>query len=860
MMKMQKIKILLIEDDAEDADLLQEILWEKNAHLFELEWVKRLRTGVERLVQGGIDVVLLDLSLPDSRGMETLKRIQAQVQSVPIVVLSGLDDEALAFTTVQLGAQDYLVKGEVDNRLLVRALRYAIERKQASESLRRREAILEAVSFAAERLLKTTNWQESLHAVLVQLGQATHASSVRIFKQEQDPNDQIVISCQYEWQAHHDLESGQKLFWQQISLDAVGLGGWLTALSEGQIIHGHVSDFPASQQKVLLEQGIHSMVAVPIFVGEKWWGFINFSTCNEKQDWSDSELDAITAAVNTLGAAMQRQQVLSALQDSEARYRSIVNDHQTELICRWLPDGPLTFVNEAYCRYFKKKRKELIGHSFIPLIPEEDQQLVSQKMANLSQDKPVTSYEHRVILPNGEMRWQQWTDLAIFDDAGQIIEYQAVGQDITQRKKAEEALRESKGNLERERALLAKRVEERTAKLSIANAQLARAARLKDEFLANMSHELRTPLNAILGLCETLQEEVVGKLNPDQHEYLQGITGSGRHLLSLINDVLDIAKIEAGKVQLDLGVVIVEDLCRTSLSFIKQIATKKRLRMSSHFDSTIGTILADERRLKQILVNLLSNAVKFTPERGMVGLDVVKDEVQQVVMFTVSDTGIGIAKEELEGLFDPFVQVDSTLSRQYNGTGLGLALVRHLTEMHGGTVSVESEVNQGSRFTVTLPIRTTEMPLFNQSNSYYNPPLTQVSTPSSNEIPINILLAEDNEANIFTISSYLRSKGFHVMIARNGEDAILQVKENNPDLILMDIQMPKMNGLDAIRQIRADQSLTQIPIIALTAFAMPGDRARCLQAGANEYLSKPVRLKTLVHAIEQLAKPHPDLC
>ncbi len=1096
-MRMQKIKVLLIEDDAEDADLLQEILSERNAHLFELEWVKRLRIGIERLTQGGIDVVLLDLSLPDSQGMDTLKRIQAEVQSsVPIVVLSGLDDESMAFTAVQLGAQDYLVKGEVDNRLLVRSLRYAIERKQASESLRlleaavsasvdgiticdpnqpddpliyvspgfegmtgysrqevlgkncrflqrgdhdqpgldkirhamktgekcrvilrnyhkdgtlfwneltiyplhdssghlthfvgvqhditshkqaekdlrRRETILEAVSFAAERLLKTTNWKESLHSVFVHLGQATNASNVRIFKQEKSSDNKIVISRQYEWLAHNQTQPlGENLIWEQTLLDPVGLERWLTTLSKGNIIHGHVSEFPANEQKRLLEQGIRSIVAVPIFVGDKWWGFINFDSYNEKQDWSDPELDAITAAVNTLGAAMQRQQVLSALQDSESRYRSIVNDHQTELICRWRPDGQLTFVNEAYCRYFSKKREELVGHSFIPLIPEEDQLLVAKELASLNQDKPVSSYEHRVILQNGEMRWQQWTDLAIFNDVGNIIEYQAVGQDITQRKKAEEALRESeerfrnifekgplgmcligldysflkvnaalcnlveysedeligksflhithhedkkisqvlftrktqisqlekryitksgkviwinltcavindhdgnplyslamsediterklaKTNLERERALLAKRVEERTAKLSIANAQLARAARLKDEFLANMSHELRTPLNAILGLCETLQEELVGKLNSDQHEYLQGITSSGRHLLSLINDILDIAKIEAGKVQLDLGIVIVEDVSRTSLSFIKQIATKKRLYISYHIDKAASTILADERRLKQILVNLLSNAVKFTPERGKVGLEVVQDEANQTISFTVSDTGIGIAEEELSGLFDPFIQVDSVLSRQYNGTGLGLALVRHLTEMHGGTVSVESEVNVGSHFTVVLPIRTTEMRQFNQSNGYRDTLPIYTPKPSLNEPRINVLLAEDNDANIFTISSYLRSKGFCVTVARNGEDAIAQVKENNLDLVLMDIQMPKMNGLDAIRHIRADQTVTQIPIIALTAFAMPGDRDRCLQAGANEYLSKPVRLKTLVHTIKKLAK------
>jgi PAS domain S-box-containing protein len=414
--------------------------------------------------------------------------------------------------------------------------------------------------------------------------------------------------------------------------------------------------------------------------------------------------------------------------------------------------------------------------------------------------------------------------------------------EIDERKRAEAAL-------EKERASLERRVAKRTADLNLANAELARTARLKDEFLASMSHELRTPLNAILGMSEGLQEEVYGPLNEKQLRSLHTIETSGRHLLSLINDILDVSKIEAGKLELELGLVSVESVGQASLGLIKQAAHKKQLRVSSAFDGVVTIIQADGRRLKQILVNLLDNAVKFTPEGGAIGLEVVGDAERQVVHFTVWDTGIGISEEDMGRLFQPFVQLDSSLSRQRTGTGLGLSLVYRLAELHGGSVSVESEVGEGSRFTVSLPWRERDEEIEGQGGEEAeSPPLSLVTLPPDRSA--TILLAEDNESSIETISDYLQAKGYQVLVARDGAEAIARTREERPDLILMDIQMPGIDGLEATQRIRADLALEGIPIIALTALAMPGDRERCLAAGADEYLSKPVNLKKLVEMIE----------
>src|SRR5690349_869484 len=257
--------------------------------------------------------------------------------------------------------------------------------------------------------------------------------------------------------------------------------------------------------------------------------------------------------------------------------------------------------------------------------------------------------------------------------------------------------------LEAERNQLAQRVDERTADLSRANSNLARALRVKDEFLASMSHELRTPLNAILGLSESLAEQTAGPLNEKQQRYIKTIGESGNHLLSLINDILDLARIEASEIVLNIAEVDLKQACQASVRLISELALKKGQQVKLEIDEGIGTIWVDERRLKQILVNLLSNAVKFTPSGGSIGLVVRGDPQEKRVTFTVWDNGIGIRESDLARLFQPFVQLDSGLAREATGTGLGLALVAQMVRLHGGSVSVESQPGEGSRFIVTLP-------------------------------------------------------------------------------------------------------------------------------------------------------------
>ncbi|MBD3183678.1 PAS domain S-box protein [Candidatus Poribacteria bacterium] len=421
---------------------------------------------------------------------------------------------------------------------------------------------------------------------------------------------------------------------------------------------------------------------------------------------------------------------------------------------------------------------------------------------------------------------------------------------IIERKQMEDELAE-------ERKSLAQRVQHQTSKLREVNMDLAKADRMKDEFLAAMSHELRTPISGILGMAEVLKFSVYGQLNEEQTDSVTAIEESGQHLLSLINDILDVSKIEVGQVNLELKHIPVKQVCKASLRFVERDARMKKLKLSSSFDSTVTFILADERRLKQILVNLLSNAVKFTPEGGSVGLEVVGDSEGEKVDFTVWDTGIGIPEDQIPKLFEPFVQLDSKLSRRHRGTGLGLALVKQLVHMHNGSISVESKKAKGSRFSFSLPWRTAIQNIEpDETKSDTSEPATanlaslmKISNPTGK--PPAILLVEDNEISIKSISAYLSASDAQIIIATDGKEAIQLVREKKPDLILMDIQMPGMDGLEAIRIIREDPHINDTPIIALTALAMPGDRAKCLEAGANDYISKPVGMKNLVKSIRK---------
>ncbi len=407
-----------------------------------------------------------------------------------------------------------------------------------------------------------------------------------------------------------------------------------------------------------------------------------------------------------------------------------------------------------------------------------------------------------------------------------------------------------------------------------ANEDLERASRLKSEFLASMSHELRTPLNSILGFADLLQRQTAGTLSPRQLIHVQAIEKSGQHLLQLINDILDLSKIEAGKADLELAPVSIQELCNQSLKMIQPRAEKKRLALSLELDYRLQEVSLDERRVRQILINLLSNAVKFTPEGGTVKLGgrlaygcQLKKEFRPdrspincstpYLCLEVTDSGIGIPEDKLHLLFRPFQQIDSSLTRRHEGTGLGLALTKRLAELHSGTVSVASQENKGSTFKVWLPL--TEMRSLQQADTRGSD-AKQVSSPSLNsQVPRKdakrILVVEDQPFNQMLLSEVLELEGYAVEWIHDGQAMLERLgspvvtPQSLPHLILMDIQLPEVDGFELIRQLKANPIWQKVSVIAVTAMAMAGDRDRCLEAGADDYLSKPLDLEKLITTV-----------
>ncbi len=378
------------------------------------------------------------------------------------------------------------------------------------------------------------------------------------------------------------------------------------------------------------------------------------------------------------------------------------------------------------------------------------------------------------------------------------------------------------------------------------NRELEVASRHKSEFLANMSHELRTPLNAIIGFSEVLIARMFGELGERQEEYLKDILTSGQMLLSLINDILDLSKVEAGHMELELAEFSLRQALDNSLMMVRERATNHGIRLSLSVEDGVDVIEADERKVKQVLFNLLTNAVKFT-ERGRIDVTVRREDDDVAV--AVKDTGIGIAPEDQALIFEEFRQVGRSHLRKQEGTGLGLSLAKMLVELHGGRISVESEVGAGSTFTFAIPLRQTPAAAAGADGAgAVWPP-----SPGDGAAP-TILVVEDNPASAELLTLYLRSAGFRVELARDGEEGLAMAGRLRPDGIVLDIVLPKLDGWELLGRLKADAALANTPVIIVS---MLDERGRGFALGAADYLVKPVHRDDLLAALGRATASKP---
>ncbi|MDM8566611.1 PAS domain S-box protein [Candidatus Halobeggiatoa sp. HSG11] len=537
--------------------------------------------------------------------------------------------------------------------------------------------------------------------------------------------------------------------------------------------------------------------------------------------WADVSMTVIRnhkglfkSVIGVIVDITERKKAEDNLRASEARYRGVVED-QSELICRFLPNTTLTFVNDAYCRYFEVKRKKILGQSFLKLLPEEVHKLVMNNLQLLiHKQKSTVVYEYSFTDDNDNVCWQQRSDRAICDDTGKVVELQSVETDITQRKLAETKLQAAK--------------------------EVAEAANLaKSTFLANMSHELRTPLNAILGYTQIFNRD--NALSNKHKDGLKIIERSGNYLLTLINDILDLSKIEAGKIELYLSDFNFNQFIQ-SITEIFQIQAKQKgiSFVYQPLSQLPNWIYADEKRLRQIVINLLGNAIKFT-QKGQVTLNVSYENSD--IHFQIEDTGIGISEDDLKKIFSPFQQAGNP-NYQAEGTGLGLSITKKLVEMMGGKLQVTSELNRGSIFSTTLSLP--EVSGLDSAKISILQTVTGYVT--ANSYQFKVLVIDDKPENRSVITSLLKPLGFIVIEADDGQNGLDRVYKYNPDIIILDLMMPIMDGFEFVQCLR--QNFKNTIVIAASASVFEHHRDSSIKAGCNAFLPKPINADDLLNYLQ----------
>ncbi len=568
-----------------------------------------------------------------------------------------------------------------------------------------------------------------------------------------------------------------------------------------------------------------------------------------------------------------------SLRESESNLRQA---QEIARLGRWKLDlvtNKLEWMDEIFALFEVKRASfeadSLQGSSsngFLMFVHPDDRALVERVLRESIENKTSFEVEHRLSMKDGRIKWVNEIGRSEYNDAGQPIYSFGTVQDITERKLAEAEILSYRDHLEG-------LVKERTGQLEIAKEQAEAANHAKDDFLAVMSHEIRTPMSGVLGLTHLALQT---QLTPKQREYLANIQVSGESLLVIINDILDYSKIEAGKYHIDALDFDLDEVLQRVASLVAYKAGEKNLELVFNRAPELPRlVVGDPIRIRQVILNLLDNAIKFT-DAGTITFNahVLQKTAEQVVVeFSVQDNGIGLSPEQLSQLFRPFIQADSSTSRKYGGTGLGLTICQRLIKMMGGDIQVESQLGQGSNF--TFFIRFGLQKNQNEESLQAGPESSAGAKLAADQNVAlwetvrgrHVLLVEDNEINQMVAKELLEKMGLVVSIARNGQEAVDRVLNGSlanqpgqdpvgeqavmPDLVLMDIQMPGMDGYEATARIRADGrfGFYKLPIIAMTAHAFGGDREKALLAGMNEFVSKPINVGHLSDVLLRWLRP-----
>jgi PAS domain S-box-containing protein len=563
------------------------------------------------------------------------------------------------------------------------------ERQRAEAALRQRDAILEAVAFAAEQFLKTSDWQADIERVLERLGQKINASHVYIFENHQTETGVLATSQRHEWVAPGQRPEIDNPLYQNSTILESGFERWTTALSQGEPFYGNLNSFSPSEAEFLIPRGIRALLDVPIFVGETWWGIIGFDDCVVPRAWSLVEVDTLRLAASIISAAIQRQQAEVAVRESEARYRQAISAAEAVPYQLDYATDRYTFIGQGILKLTGYPAQEVTPALLRRLIQESQ---MRGQYAHLARDEAIRQVRQgsegawlsdlRWLTRNGESRWVTDAAVQVRDERGQPVGSIGILQDITERKRAEEEIHQLNAQLE-------ERVRQRTAQLEATNREL-------EAFSYSVSHDLRAPLRAVTGFARILEEEHLPHLPSEARRLLDRIQDSGRRMSQLIDDLLSLSRLT--RAELRRQPVQVSRLVHEALLHQQQHDPQRQVKWQIAPDLTVH---GDPNLLKIALENLLSNAWKFTAQRPQAHIEFGSElQPDGERAFFVRDNGAGFDMRYAGKLFGAFQRLHR--SEEFEGTGIGLATVQRIIHRHGGRVWAESALDQGATFYFTL--------------------------------------------------------------------------------------------------------------------------------------------------------------
>lgn len=691
------------------------------------------------------------------------------------------------------------------------------ERKETEEKLKKLLVLQNLLTHLATEFINmpVENSNEAINRLLAAIGEGNETDRVFVFEYDFENG---TTANTHEWCGKDISHEKQNLQ----NIPTRFLSSWVEAHKKGEMYSiEDVSQLEKTdpQYAILRLQGIKSFTSIPLMLHGECFGFVGFNTVKAIKQWSAGEIIFLQLLADLLCNVTDRKRREEALRNREASLKAIFNNVPFQM---WLKDVDSKYiaVNQPFMDYFSiTTEEEIIGKDAMDIWHNEvgqhfmDQDKLVMQQRNISSVEELLDFKHKSV-------WFEIFRAPIVDQNGQILGTTGIARDITSRKKADKALQQA-----------------------VETAQAATEA--KSKYLAIMSHEIRNPLNAVVGMVRMLYE--AGIEGPNR-KLVENIKTSSDHLLMIVNDILDFSKIEAGDMILEQANFSIQDVVKRVFNSHVYIARDKNLALNFSVDEQIDkTHIGDPLRLQQVLSNLLSNAIKFTPQgRIDIRCELLGSSLQNDrLRFEVIDTGIGISAERQQAIFESFKQEDSTVSRTYGGSGLGLAISKQIVELMGGELKVESVKNKGSRFhfTISLPVA---------ENNTTQSTVTEQNSGDISLAGYSILLVEDNKLNQMLATTILEKWGARVAVAGNGQQALDLLAKDTFDIILMDIQMPVMDGMTASRMIREKLKINT-PILALSANVIKGIVEKCRDAGMQGYISKPFDSDDLYQKIVQHA-------